>query len=347
MSEKIYFLREMGLLLKEYIDMSNKVVKDNNSKKHNERLVDKIKSLEAELYNKSICIKELKIELEDLKGMVKENDGRDHILRTIKNMDEIIAEEIKMGDQDALTGWKEENGKHIFITANKVITANGVLESNNGTKSKLTGSLKHYSLPSPPKKSEKVKEAVAKSLEFLDIAPLTVTAPIWAAMYLAPLNPFFRQDFIIWINGLKACNLGTEAPTLLKLALSHFGDFIKNPLPSSWKDSSYKLNAMIHLAKDVPFAIDGPRIAKLTRYDRKKGISLLTNEAKKFRNKMGGVIRSISKNRGLVLSTGYPLPCEKGIMDNILFVDMNPNEYNGLRNSDSKLSYTGGRIQLY
>lgn len=217
------------------------------------------------------------------------------------------------------TGWREEEDKHIFITAK------GALGSENGIQVELEGSLERYALPVKPTKSEKVKRAIRKSIEFLDIASLTLTIPLWAAMYLAPLNPFFPQDFVLWLYG----RTGSKKSTLSALALSHFGKFDCKTLPEVWESTAGALEMKLFLAKDVPIVIDD--------------FAPQTNEAKArdLESRAAEIVRTIGNRagrswldgghklgggrvpRGFVISTGEQLPNGHSVLARMLTININ------------------------
>lgn len=225
-----------------------------------------------------------------------------------------------MSNQEKIshTGWvrDEDNKKQIFITSN------GAIGSDDQLKIRLKGSLKQYALPSKPKN---VKEAVAESLKFLDIAPLTVTAPLWAAMYLAPLNPFLALDFAIWLSGPKRKRISA----LAALALSHFGNFTKDTLPASWDNEIDELEKMLFLAKDVPFVIDNfapqdctsKTMVKKLETKANKIIQLVKDKSEKSQSD-----QDIYVSRGLVLSTGKAFPSGQRATSHVLRINVDPED---------------------
>ena len=172
------------------------------------------------------------------------------LARAIK---ELSVPELKRERVYTFGGWASVQGQHAFLTSGGAITANGHdpsvrvdLGDNN---------LRYYNLPVPPADP---RPAIQASLEFLHLAPLRVTAPLWAAMYAAPLGPFMHLNAVIWVYG------GTQSrkSTLTMLALTHFGpDFIipRNKefrAPADWMSTVTSLEGGMFAAKDLPFVID-------------------------------------------------------------------------------------------
>jgi hypothetical protein len=140
------------------------------------------------------------------------------------------------------TGFRKIDGVWVFLTASGAVGMDGV-EVDVGP------DLSRYSLPRTPRDP---REAMQASLRLLDIAPLTVTAPLWAAMFRAPLASAYPLDCSIWIEGLT----GSLKSTLGALFLSHFGSFLETSLPGSWSSTANQLERRAFVLKDLPFVID-------------------------------------------------------------------------------------------
>jgi hypothetical protein len=215
------------------------------------------------------------------------------------------------------TGWREEyNGRRIFITAN------GALGSNKDLQVELEKGLERYFLPLQP---ENTKEAIEESLKFLEIAPLTITVPIWASMYLAPLNPFLSQDFVLWLYGIT----GAKKSTLMALALSHYGNFTKDTLPANWESTPNAIEKISFVAKDIPFVIDDfapqPNTGRAKDLDNTAAriIRSVGNRSGRQRLKSNLKLQKNYAPRGLILATGEQLPSGRSVMARILCVDIN------------------------
>ncbi len=83
------------------------------------------------------------------------------------------------------TGWTEIDSGRGFLTTGGMITADGYDDSVRVDLGE--NNLRHYNLPKPPKGDE-LARAVKASVDFLNLGPLRVTAPVWAAMYGGPLT---------------------------------------------------------------------------------------------------------------------------------------------------------------
>lgn len=161
------------------------------------------------------------------------------------------------------TGWTTLDGKRAFLTSDGAITEDG---QNSGVRVELGHNrLNYYRLSAPPADAIELRDAVKHSLGFLSLAPLQVTAPLWCAMYGAPLMEVCSLNAVIWIYGPTQ----SRKSTLTMLALCHFGDqFIKGReyyAPMDWMSTATALEGAMFAAKNVPMVIDdfAPQFAAL------------------------------------------------------------------------------------
>src|SRR5690606_24070425 len=132
--------------------------------------------------------------------------------------------------------------------------------------------LRHYAFPKDECDPE---EAVRATLEFLQLGPRKVTAPLWAAMYAAPLTSLRPLNAVISVYGTTQ----SGKSTLSHLALTHFGTgFVQGRdyhAPIDWTSTVTAIEAAMFLAKDVPLVIDdfAPQFSSLAeaRAMHKKG----------------------------------------------------------------------------
>jgi hypothetical protein len=140
------------------------------------------------------------------------------------------------------SGWRKIDGAWVFLTANGAVGGDG-FEVDLGIE------LSKYSLPRTP---QNCFAAMRASLRLLDIAPLAVTAPLWSAMFRAPLASALPLDSSLWLEGVT----GSLKSTLAALFLSHFGSFSDTSLPGSWSSTANQLERRAFVLKDAPFVID-------------------------------------------------------------------------------------------
>jgi hypothetical protein len=138
--------------------------------------------------------------------------------------------------------------------------------------------LRRYALPAPPHNPQ---PAIEESLRFLDLAPLSVTVIVWAAMYTAPLGHWRTLDALIWVHGLTQ----SQKTSLVMLALTHFGQsFIEGRKvypPIDWISTATGMEEPLFICKDLPLVMDdyAPQATE--------------EEARKLRQAAHRVIRSL------------------------------------------------------
>ena len=212
------------------------------------------------------------------------------------------------------TGWREIDGERGFLHGGGAVGRDDV-------EVELDLNLSRYVLPNQP---QDVQKAVASSLRFLDVAPVTVTVPMWATVYLAPLTPILEPAFMVWLYGLT----GVHKSTLAALALSHYGAFTYKTLPADWFDTSGSLELACFCAKDTLLVIDdfAPRTDPYQVSEMAQRIAYVIR-AMGNRSGRGRLTSNISQRpvhppRGMVLSTGEQLPSGWSSMARVYTVEM-------------------------
>ncbi len=108
-----------------------------------------------------------------------------------------------------------------------------------------------YKLPSPPTDVD-LQNAIQKSLKFLSLGPLEITAPILVAAYRAPLGAIISDDSVL-LTG----RTGAFKSELAAVVLGHFGNgFTGRNLPGNWASTADSLERQAFLLKDTLFAVD-------------------------------------------------------------------------------------------
>jgi hypothetical protein len=93
-----------------------------------------------------------------------------------------------------------------------------------GVEVALPSELNAYTLPSV---AEDPRGSMQISLTLLEIAPLTVTGPLWGAVWRAVLASLLPADLTLFLVGPT----GALKSTLAALFLSHFGAFDRCTFP--------------------------------------------------------------------------------------------------------------------
>jgi len=216
------------------------------------------------------------------------------------------------------TGWTEIDSGRGFLTAGGMITAKGYDDSVRVDLGE--NNLRHYNLPEPPK-GEQLARAVKASLNFLDLGPMRVTAPVWAAMYGGPLTEIRPLYTVIWLYGPTQ----SGKSTLAHLALAHFGTgFIEGRqyhAPDDWMSTVTHIEGVLFSTKDVPVVIDdfAPQFQSAADSRRMHKSAHQVVRAVGNRSARGRANRDLSERktrvpRGMVLSTAeLPLAGESTV----------------------------------
>lgn len=218
-------------------------------------------------------------------------DTRDALRHAIQYLSR---DQIKQRRVYTHTGWREIDGKRIFLHAGEMDSVSVELEGN----------LKRYELPTDSEID--TVTAMRESIALLDIAKPQVSYPLWAAMFLAPLSSFISPAFLVWVEGPS----GSFKSSYTTLLLNHYGrTFDENHTPADWISTPNSLEKMTFLAKDVPFLIDDFRPAT-NRHENEEMhkaaqriIRSVGNRAGRGRLGSDTSFRRTFEPRGVVLST--------------------------------------------
>ncbi len=205
------------------------------------------------------------------------------------------------------TGWATVDNERSFLTASGRITAHG--HDTNVRVDLGSNNSQYYNLPVPPS-GDALLEAVKSSLAFLDLGPRRVTAPIWAAIYAAPLTEILPLYTLLWIYGPTQSGKSTVA----HLALTHFGTgFIQGRqyhAPIDWMSTVTAIEGALFRAKDTPIIIDdfAPQFSSAaeSREMHKKAhvtVRSVGNRAARSRSQTDLTDRLTRIPRGVVFST--------------------------------------------
>ena len=209
------------------------------------------------------------------------------------------------------TGWREIGGAWIYLS--------GSTAGNDGYEIDLGTELSRYQLPAVPKNPV---DAMRASIDLLEVAPLRITAPLWAACYRAPTVSAFPQDLSLWLEGPT----GSMKSTLAALFLSHFGDFDRIHLPGAWSSTANQLERRAFLLKDSLFVIDDYAPSALDHRElESKAARLLRSQGNisgRGRLRSDLTERPAFPPRGIIISTGEQHPPGQSLLARTLIVEM-------------------------
>ncbi len=212
------------------------------------------------------------------------------------------------------TGWEDIAADNLFLMPGGAI---GMEEIEVKLEEP---SYQHYALPNTP---ENVKEAVAASLRFLDVADRKITIPMFAFTYLAPLQSILMPAFTLWLRA----NSGAFKSTLTALAMCHFGDFQYNTPPATWEASARGIERLLYDLKDCMAWIDDFNPLSSERlmqqqYAKADGVlRALGNLQGRVRMRADLTMQKTYPPRAALITTGEIYPTGLSVLARMLAVD--------------------------
>ncbi len=215
------------------------------------------------------------------------------------------------------TGWREYEGESIYLHADGAIGSGGPVPN---IEVRLEGTLANFALPDPPDPEDLVRDIQA-SLRLLDLAPPSITAPIYCATWRAAMT---TSEVTVHLFGPSG-GFKTEVAALMQ---RHFGvKMDADHLPASWTSTGNALEATAFYAKDallvvddfVPTsALDGVRIHR----EAERLIRAKANASGRARMKADTSLRPPKPPRALLLSTGEDIPRGQSLRARMIIVEI-------------------------
>ena len=264
---------------------------------------------------------------------------------------EISMETVQRERLYTFTGWHECDGKRGFLTACGWLGADGL---NDQVRVDLgSNNLRHYALP---KEEINAEEAVRATLEFLQLGPRKVTAPLWAAMYAAPLTSLRPLNAVLSVYGTTQ----SGKSTLAHLALTHFGTgFIQGRdyhAPIDWTSTVTAIEAAMFYAKDIPLVIDdfapqfsGVAEARMMHKKAHHVVRSVGNRSARGRSRADLSQQNTRFPRGLVIMTAENPLIGQSIVGRMLYVGVEPGDIlpvpGSQNDGEDKLTNLQGKAQ--
>jgi primase-like protein len=219
------------------------------------------------------------------------------------------------------TGWREVDGKWVYLHGGGAISEDGAAQ---GIAVKLPSDLSHFVLPDPPKGDELVR-AIKASIGMLDVMSSSITFPLLAAIYRAPLGICFFSEHI-------SGNTGQGKSQMTALAQQHFGaGFDAEHLPASWSSTANAIEHQGFTAKDAILAIDdfapNGRTSDVQRLHREADRILRAqgNHSGRQRMRADATLRPTKPPRCMFISTGEDVPAGQSLRARLLILEVGPN----------------------
>jgi hypothetical protein len=208
------------------------------------------------------------------------------------------------------TGWRQIDGEWHYLSGSSAA---------DGFEVDLGSELSRYKLPPVP---DDPISAMRASLKLMELAPLRITAALWAACYRAPLVSALPQDLSLWLEG----KTGSMKSTLAAVFISHFGDFDRLHLPGAWSSTANQLERRAFLLKDNLFVIDdyAPSALDHRELETKAGRILRSqgNNSGRARLKADLSERAAFPPRGIIISTGEQHPPGQSLLARTLIMEL-------------------------
>jgi uncharacterized protein (DUF927 family) len=203
-----------------------------------------------------------------------------------------------------------------------------------------------------PETCDNATEAVAASLKILDVAPPSVTVPLLAITYAAPLVEILPFNLTLFLHGIS----GSLKTTIACLAVSHFGGpFTRVNVPATFESTDNYLEQLLSQAKDVLVLIDDyyPQPTELkARQQEQTAQRIIRSQAGHIgrgRLKSDTSIRPQYAPRGLLICTGEMLPTGQSTQARMLAVDIAKSDVNftNLNQSQSEITLYSCAMRSY
>lgn len=218
------------------------------------------------------------------------------------------------------TGWRFHEGHWVYLFQGGGVGAESVTVE-------LDPPLDRFILPPETKD---LRDAVSLSLRILDAAPPSVSIPLLAATYMAPLAFITSPDFALWMVGPT----GSLKSELAALAQRHFGTFDRKTLPGSWTSTENALEARLFTVKDAIAVIDdyAPNADSRAQQELEKRaqriIRGIGNRASRGRLRADLSQQPDRPPRGMVVCTGEDLPTGHSIQARLVIVEVDRERLN-------------------
>jgi hypothetical protein len=240
---------------------------------------------------------------------------RDHTRAAIQ---ELSVTEIGQRTVFAHSGWRKHEGEWLYLHRGGAIGRAGATPD---IKVQLPDCLASFKLPRPPKGAT-LRNAIRKSLHFLDIGPHRATFSTYAGVWRSVQGPCDHSLFI-------AGPTGAGKTVIAALLQQHFGrGFDARHLPGSWMSTPNANEGLAFCAKDMLLTIDdfaptGNR-TDLARYHAAADRLLRAqgNLSGRSRMKPDSTLRATKAPRGLILSTGEDIPRGQSLRARIFALEL-------------------------
>ncbi len=147
------------------------------------------------------------------------------------------------------TGWRRIANQWVYLHGGGGLGKDGPVA---GIETDL-GDLARYELPMPSKTAKERHAAAQASSGYLALADLSITLPLLACAFLAPLAQALKVDFTLWLVAPSQA----QKSSIAAVALAHFGAAIdRTSLTANWTGTANSLEGTLFALADSLAVID-------------------------------------------------------------------------------------------
>ncbi len=192
-----------------------------------------------------------------------------------------------------------------------------------GVRVRLTEPFTRFMLPSLTTKEE-LQKAVRASVKLLDLAPDTLTVPLFAGIWRVAAGGTDFSQFLIGPSG-------TFKTALAALIQQHWGaELDAQHLPAGWSSTANANEALSFLAKDTILVVDdfaptgSPFDVQKMHREADRLLRGQGNQSGRGRMRADATLRPPKQPRGMILSTGEDVPRGLSLQARIFVHEVSP-----------------------
>jgi len=223
------------------------------------------------------------------------------------------------------TGWRNLGGRWAFLHAAGALGADGNDPSVVVT---LPGPLGRVLLPDQPAAAD-MRSKVLETLHLLDLAPLRITAPLFATVIRAFFAEIHVVDMALSLVGPSGAGK-TETAALVQAFVG--ADFSSRQLMISWSSTANAIERLTFQASCIPTVVDdlalyGPANEVARRYATfERVVRSAGNADGRGRMNADGTLRPTYFPRGAVFSTAEGIPPGHSVIARAPVVEIGPKD---------------------
>jgi hypothetical protein len=217
------------------------------------------------------------------------------------------------------TGWRQINGKWIYLTGSGAIGVENVLVE-------LSRELQKYCLPLEALEKEKELVAIKTGLSFLEIGEKSLTYPLFSLIHLAPLTTLLSP--MPNFSGYLVGESGLFKSSVAVVTLAYFGNFSGITQLPNFSDTANNIEKRAFTLKDTLMILDD-YCPSTQRAEAQWKESIAQRIIRAFSNRTGrgrlnsdGTDKGRYEPRGMLLITGEELVTLQSTLARIMVIEV-------------------------